>query len=71
MPNSTKRNLYPNVKILGRGIRKLQRAKVGLEALNKVEMAVGYGAATENIRELLIESLNEAGTEIAEVIRVL
>ena len=70
MPNSTNRTLYPNTKTLARSICKLQSAKVGLEALTKVEMAVG-SAVTDNIREILVDKLHEAGSEVAELISAL
>lgn len=71
MPDLTKRNLYPNTKTLGYSIRSLNKAKVGLEALTKVEKAVGYGSATESLREILVDDLHAAGSEISELINSL
>lgn len=71
MPDLTKRNLYPNTKTLACSIRSLQRAKVGLEALAKVEIAVGNGSATGSLREILVDDLHTAGSEISELINSL
>ena len=65
-----KRNLYPNTKTLAASIRKLQQAKVGLQALEKVEISVGIPMCN-TIRETIVDKLHDAGSEVAELINAL